>query len=292
MRRVKVAGYGRSSTDKQQFSPEVQEDKIRRWFNYHKEQGKWPNGADFIGMYIDQAVSSRIDMLNREKGYEVLTKLDHGDVIVCATMSRAFRSAGDAEKTTNKLQEAGISLEFVDCSVNTSSPEGKMFLGMIAIMARFERDVISERTKDTLRHKRLIGESIGAPPYGWKTKRVNGRPVLIPDVNRRMVGIAAMNLFRQGMSRDQVAIQMKHYTKQHAISVPCSSFAMTCAASAACLDFPKLSRDYCRKILNKNLNTIDFIRGDEHEFYKTELGKAAEKEGLKLWENVSVVRPE
>lgn len=290
MPKIKVAGYGRSSTDKQQLSPHVQEEKIRRWFQYQLDQGKWPDGAEFIGMFTDHAVSSRVDMLGRPQGYELMTKLDPGDIIVCATMSRAFRSASDAEKTTNKLEEAGISLQFVDCAVDTSTPQGKLFLGMIAIMARFERDVISERTRDTLRHKRVIGEAIGHPPIGWKAKYTDGRPVLVPDVSRRMVGVASAKLIRDGVSFRQLELQMKHYTEKHSMDVPCSGSSLTKAAMSACLDFPKLSLMYQRKLLGENIANMKFVKGDEHEHYKQKLQEAAEKEGLVLWENTSVVK--
>jgi len=284
---VKVAGYGRCSTDKQQLSPKVQEDKIRRWFEYQKESGRWPDGAELIGMFVDEAVSSRIDMLNREQGYNLLVSLDPGDVIVCATMSRAFRSAGDAEKTTNTLQEAGISLQFVDCAVDTSTPQGKMFLGMIAVMARFEREMIAERTRDAMRIKRINGELLGPPPYGWKAKDGTNGKVLVPDINRRIVALAARKLFMQGLSRSNIERQMRYFTNKHNMKVPRSISVLTVGAAMAALDFPKTSHQYCRKLLGMKILRQDFICLESHEDIKEKLRIEAEKEGLVLWATVN-----
>ena len=283
---TKVIGYGRTSTDKQQISPEVQEDKIRRWFDYKSESGKWPDGARFIGMLNDEAVSSRIDMLKRPQGQKILTELDRGDIVVCSTMSRAFRSASDAENTTNTLAEAGIALQFVDMDVDTSSPEGKLFLGMLAIMARFERDLISERTKDALRTKRKKGEPVCNPPWGWKIIKRNDKSVLVPDIERRVVAEAAMNLFRKGMTRTNLDRQMNYFINQHKMSVPCSTTGLVAGAAAACLGFPKCSLSFASELLGQNVFTLKFVRSSYHYAVRNRLEKAAKQEGLELWETV------
>lgn len=285
MPKIKVAGYGRMSTIDQRLSPEVQKEKISRWFQYKNESGRWPQGAEFIGMFIDEGVSSRVDMLERPKGNEILTVLDPGDVIVCATLSRAFRSAADAEKTLNKLGDAGITLQFVDMDIDSNSPTGKLFLGMVAIMARFERDIISERTKDALQMKRIRGEPVCGAPCGWKTKRINGTSFYIIDINRRISATSARNLFRQGLSRNQVERQIRHFAKKHKMKVPTSNRTLVSDAAAASLDFPKCSWSYASELLGFNINNVKFLLRDDHEQLKIQLKEKATSGGIRLWED-------
>jgi len=44
---------------------------------------------------------------------------------------------------------------------------GKFFLNIMASMNQWERDTISERTRDALQHKIKKGERAGQIPYGW-----------------------------------------------------------------------------------------------------------------------------
>jgi len=290
MPKIKIAGYGRMSTIDQKLSPEVQEEKIKRWFEYRNDIDRWPQGAEFVGMYIDEGVSSRVDMLERPKGNEILTVLDPGDIIVCATLSRAFRSASDAEKTLGILNEANIGLHFVDMDVDATSPAGKMFLGMVAIMARFERDMISERTKDALRIKRMKGELVCSAPCGWKIIKREDKSVFLADINRRISATSARDLFRKGMSRNQVERQIRHFTKKHKMKVPTSHRTLISDAAAASLGFPKCSWSFAGQMLGLNINNIKFLLRDDHEQLKSQLREKATSEGIQLWDegNASV----
>jgi DNA invertase Pin-like site-specific DNA recombinase len=52
--------------------------------------------------------------------------------------------------------------------IDTTGAAGKMLFGMLAVLAQFERDVISERTKTAMSHKRAKSERIsGRIPYGF-----------------------------------------------------------------------------------------------------------------------------
>ena len=52
-------------------------------------------------------------------------------------------------------------------AIDTSSAMGRMFLTMAAGFAELERNLISERTKTALQHKRKNGHLVGAVPYGY-----------------------------------------------------------------------------------------------------------------------------
>jgi site-specific DNA recombinase len=52
--------------------------------------------------------------------------------------------------------------------VNTHSAAGRMVLMNLANYAQFEREMISERTRDALRHMLAQGVRLGPAPYGYE----------------------------------------------------------------------------------------------------------------------------
>jgi site-specific DNA recombinase len=52
--------------------------------------------------------------------------------------------------------------------IDTTIAAGKMIFRMLAVMAEFERDLVSERTKSALDYKRSNGKKLGGKvPFGW-----------------------------------------------------------------------------------------------------------------------------
>ena len=277
---IKVAGYGRMSTDKQQMSPKVQSDKIHNWFDQQNSTGRWGDNPKFIGMFIDEAISGKVDMLKRPNGQHLLTVLDRGDMVVVASLSRAFRSVNDTWNTMRILEEAGIGMAFLDSPMDTSTPVGKLMLTMVAGFAEFERDLISTRTRDTAAVKRKLGEPIGPAPVGWRNVRDSRGCYMTPDKTSRLIASAAARLFIQGNSRESVFIKMRKALTLRNIK-PKSPQWYVSAASAYCLDFPKLSAAYISSVLGINVDRMSFIVDGDHEDAKSRLKDWMKQEGFK-----------
>lgn len=67
--------------------------------------------------------------------------------------------------------------------VNTHSAAGRMVLMNLANYCQFEREVISERTRDALQHMKAQGVRLGPAPYGYELSEKlddKGRRVLVP----------------------------------------------------------------------------------------------------------------
>lgn len=277
---IKVAGYGRMSTDKQQMSPKVQADKIQQWFQQQQSAGKWEGNSKFIGMFIDEAVSSRVDMLKRPFGQHLLTVLDRGDMVVVASLSRAFRSVNDTWNTMRVLDEAGISIAFLDSPMDTSTPVGKLMLTMVAGFAEFERDLISTRTKDTAEVKRKLGEPIGPAPVGWKNVRDKRGCYMIPDKTIRTVASAAASLFQSGDSRESVFLKMRTAMYKRNLHPKSHQWYVT-AAAAACLDFPKQSIRFVSSVLGFDVDRMSFVVQGDHTDAKRRLSEWLKQEGFR-----------
>jgi DNA invertase Pin-like site-specific DNA recombinase len=125
---------------------------------------------DFV-TFIDEGISGSVPLKHRPAGKEMLESAAKGDVIVASKMDRLFRSASDALNTAEALKERGIDLVLVDMGTSPVTENGtaKMFFGMLALVAEFERGRIAERMGDGRRGKRSRGGHLGGvAPYGYR----------------------------------------------------------------------------------------------------------------------------
>jgi len=66
-------------------------------------------------------------------------------------------------ETVTKLSERGIELRSLKENIDTTTPTGKLMFHIMAALAEFERDVISERTIAGLEAARARGPKGGRP---------------------------------------------------------------------------------------------------------------------------------
>lgn len=121
--------------------------------------------------YVDEGVSGSRPLSERPKGKEMLGDAVRGDIIVASKMDRLFRSASDALNTAEALKARGIDLILVDMGTSPVTENGtaKMFFGLLALVAEFERGRIAERMSDGRRGKRLRNGHLGGiAPYGYR----------------------------------------------------------------------------------------------------------------------------
>lgn len=89
-------------------------------------------------------------------------------ILVVYSLSRLARSTKDAILIAERLSKSKAELVLLSESVDTTTASGRMFYAVLAALAAFESDLIGERTKLALDHKRTIGERYCRnPPYGY-----------------------------------------------------------------------------------------------------------------------------
>ena len=86
-----------------------------------------------------------------------------GDIIVVWRLDRLGRSLKELIETVNTLAERGIELKSLKENIDTSTPTGKLMFHIIAALAEFEHDIISERTQAGLEATRARGRKGGRP---------------------------------------------------------------------------------------------------------------------------------
>lgn len=188
---MKVIGYIRVSTDRQAedgVSLGAQESKVRAWGELHDAQE--------VVIFRDEGISgSRSD--NRPGLQEALSLATRGDVLVVYSLSRLTRCTKDALTLSETLSRRGVDLVSVSERIDTTSAAGKMVFRMLAVLAEFERDQISDRTRFALAHKRTNREKTGGRvPFGYIVE--DGRLIEEPNEQKALALIGKLR--RQGYS--------------------------------------------------------------------------------------------
>ena len=162
MRAIAI-GYIRVSTVDQAdsgLSIEAQRTKIQAWSDV--------NGYELTDIFTDAGISGKRadNRAGLQDALNVACKV-RGTALVVHSLSRLARSTKDAIAIAERLDRAGADLVSLTERIDTTTAAGKMVFRMLAVLAEFERDLVSERTTAALAVKRSNGERIGSIPYGY-----------------------------------------------------------------------------------------------------------------------------
>lgn len=92
----------------------------------------------------------------------LLDKLRKGDVILVADLTRLSRSTKDLFNLVDQIEKKGANVKSLKESwLDTTTAQGKLMFTFMAGISQFERDLISQRTKEGLEAARLRGKKGG-----------------------------------------------------------------------------------------------------------------------------------
>jgi len=86
------------------------------------------------------------------------------DCVVVYKVDRLSRSLLDFGRIMETFDSRGVSFVSVTQQFNTTSSMGRLTLNILLSFAQFEREVISERTRDKIAASRRRGKYTGGPP--------------------------------------------------------------------------------------------------------------------------------
>jgi len=158
-----AVAYVRVSTEQQAtegVSLEAQQEKINAWCLL--------NDYQLVSVHVDAGLSGkRAD--NRPELQLALDQVTRfGGVLVVYSLSRLARSTKDTIAISERLEKAGADLVSLSEKIDTTTAAGRMVFRMLAVLAEFERDQLSERVTMAMDHKRRKSERIsGRIPYGF-----------------------------------------------------------------------------------------------------------------------------
>ncbi len=185
--------------------------------------------AEMAGLPVDEIIEeagvfgSR-PLAKRPAGGPLLTRLRKGDTLIVAKLDRAFRNAADALATAEQLKAQKIDLIVADMGSEPVTQNGvsRMFFGMLALVAEFERERIRERLSDGRGAKRAAGGHIGGTaPFGYRKVGV-GRAARLEEDPEQQDALTTMRaLAEQGMASRSIAaaLQERHGVKVSHVTV-------------------------------------------------------------------------
>lgn len=159
---MRAIGYVRVSTEEQAregISLDNQKAKIAAYCEL--------NDLSLVEIIEDAGKSGKD--LNRE-GIQSLVDMIKGrriDAIVVYKLDRLSRRVKDTLSIMDLIEKKSVAFHSITERIDTKSAMGKFFLNIMASMNQWERDTISERTRDALQSKVARNERAGQIPYGY-----------------------------------------------------------------------------------------------------------------------------
>ncbi len=171
--------YARVSTDKQSrdgLSLGAQESAIKTYCGLYELQ--------LEKIFVDRGVSAK-SIKGRPEMQQLIEHIDTKpvDAVVVYKIDRMFRSVRDALVTFDMFKERQVEFHSVVEKWDTSTAMGEFAMNMLLSIAQLERRQTSERTRFTLREKKMVEHptnavmqhrqqhgklAVGQAPYGWR----------------------------------------------------------------------------------------------------------------------------
>jgi DNA invertase Pin-like site-specific DNA recombinase len=141
-----IVGYGRVSTHDQDLSAQLEA----------------LNKAGAITVYREKISGVRAD---RPQLAKLMASLHKGDILLVTKLDRLGRSTRELLDLIHRIDQAGASFKSLgDPLFDTSIPQGRLLVTMLAAIAEFERELIRERTGAGRKRAMAAGIRFGRKP--------------------------------------------------------------------------------------------------------------------------------
>lgn len=194
---MKVIGYIRVSSDRQAekgFSLETQMAKIADYCRYNELQEP--------EIVADEGISGRT-IAKRDGIKSILERLPSITHIVVPSLSRLGRNTAEAIHISSLCDKHKVTLHVLDLKLDTSTAAGKMFFQIMASLAEFESNQLSERIRSVLLHKRKTGQKYSRPPLGFGENNE-----VIPEEMNTVRSI--FELYSKGWSMKKISVMLNN----------------------------------------------------------------------------------
>lgn len=140
-----IIGYARVSTDEQNL--DAQTDALK--------------AAGAARLFADRISGSKRERPELDK---MLDQIRDGDVVTVTKYDRLARSLKDLLEIVETIRARGAGFRSLAEDIDTTTPSGRLVFHVFASIAQFERERISERTKEGLEAAKKRGRVGGRPP--------------------------------------------------------------------------------------------------------------------------------
>ncbi|WP_315901092.1 recombinase family protein [Leisingera daeponensis] len=168
-------------------------------------------GYNVVGVFKETASGASANRTARNRVLD-LAQARQIDAILVSELSRWGRSTQDLLETLNRLAAWKVSVVAMSgMTFELDTPHGRMMATMLAGIAQFERDLLSERVKSGLAAARARGKKLGRQP-GQRPKSDKFAPRVLQAVAEgRSYRWIARDL---GISKNTVTDIVKRHREQ------------------------------------------------------------------------------
>jgi site-specific DNA recombinase len=197
---MRAIGYVPVSTEEQALTGvllDAQEEKIKAYC-IAKE---W----DLIRVVRDSGYSAKD--LNRPRIQEIISgcKKKDFEVVVILKLDRLTRSVKDLIYLVEDVfKKNDVAFSSLQDNFDTATANGRMVMNILATLAQWERDIISERTRDAMQFMRKDMKLIGAVPFGYDCNDGS----LSPNPDEAVVVQRMLSLRKRGKSYQKIAAHL------------------------------------------------------------------------------------
>ncbi len=175
-KRIYCAIYTRKSTseglDQDFTSLDAQREAAENYIKSQKHEGwvalqeRYDDGG-FTGANLERPALQKL--LNDINDHKI-------DCVVVYKVDRLSRSLTDFVRVLELFDKTNVTFVSVTQQFNTNTSMGRLTLNILLSFAQFEREIISERTKDKIGAARKRGKWLGGrPPFGYNWDKENKR---------------------------------------------------------------------------------------------------------------------
>jgi site-specific DNA recombinase len=163
-------------------------------------------GYELVQTFRDEGISGH--SIEKRAGLQAAVEAvcACGGVLVVYSLSRLARNTRETLELSERLSKAGADLVSLSEKIDTTSAAGKMVFRMLAVLAEFERDQVSERTSMALQYKKAQGERIGTVAYGYELD-ADGIRLLANPQEQAVISLAQMYA-DHGLSLRKIAARL------------------------------------------------------------------------------------
>lgn len=150
---------------------------------------------------------------------KLMTDIKEGKIncVVVYKVDRLSRSLLDFSHLLESFDQNNVTFVSVTQHFNTNTSMGRLTLNILLSFAQFEREIISERTRDKMAASKKKGKWVGGkPPLGYDIDKVNHRLVINPKEAELVKEIFALYLEKRSLLSVAVALNKNdRLTKIH-----------------------------------------------------------------------------
>lgn len=203
-KRIYCAAYCRKSVEERADgtfgSIENQHESILSFITSHKHEGWIPLSE----RYDDNGFTG--SNTNRPSLQKLITDIKEGKInmVVVYKLDRLSRSLVDFVQILKFFEEHDVAFASITQPIDTSTSTGKLMLHILSSFAEFERELISERTRDKMAAARKRGQWLGGrPPLGYNVAK-DSKKLVVNQEDAKLIR-EIFNLYLKGNSLLKVA---------------------------------------------------------------------------------------